>query len=667
MELQALGCTKQKINQFQSRNIYTTEDLLKTLPKKYLDFRNPKLVKQLIIGEEISVVLKIIDVFVFYRNRDIVRLVGIDSNGDKMYITYFNMPYMAERFDLQTRYIFCGKVSEYNSAEGKELTIVNPTRYSKDITHLTKIIPVYRKINQMSETYYAGVVDDALKKIKIPEYLEPSLLKKYQLINQEDAIKKIHKPETMEDIDIAQKRILFDDLFSYSYMLIKETNKIKKTSPFRFAHYDKTRTLMDSLPYQLTEGQRETLLRMAETTREGKRINAVVMGDVGCGKTLVAELMMLMAVDEGYQSALLAPTVVLAEQHYKDVCEKIEPLGVKCALLTSQTKAKEKKRVLQGIKDGSIHIIVGTHILLNPEIGYKSLALTIIDEEHRFGVEQRNLFKRQAVNGVHTISMSATPIPRTLALSVYGRDTQIYKITTLPEGRKPIKTVFKANMNNAFKDIETQLVKGRQAYIVCPLIEASSSEKMSDVKSSEGIYQNAKNYFGAKGYKVAHINARMKQSYINETIEQFSNKEFDILVSTTIIEVGINIPNATVMCIANAERFGLAQLHQLRGRVGRGNEQGYCLLETAARTPQVKEKILTLCRTNDGFEIAQKDLELRGCGDFIGTMQTGDNKYVSLLIANEELNTQICEDINDILADPDRNKKYQNHLIDTHR
>lgn len=667
MKLEYIGCTTQKVKQFNNRNIYSVEDLVKTLPRKYLDYRNPKMIKDLKAGEEVSVILKVLDIRTGMGGTPYVNFFCKDANGDNMNIIYFNMLFMAQQIDCGREYIFCGKVSE-SSYNGKtSYSIMNPTRYSADIEQHKRIIPVYSKIAKMSEAYYDEKIQKAVMNINKEDYLEPVLKDKYQLVSEYESIIKIHMPDTLEDIDIAQKRIMFDDIFYYNYIMMKQAAKLENKSNYRFAHYGATRKFLSNLPYSLTDGQKETLEKIAETTRRGERVNAVVMGDVGCGKTLVAELAMLMAYDEGYQSVLLAPTVVLATQHYEDIKEKMEPLGVKVAIITSQTKAKEKREILKGIKDGSIHMMVGTHSLLNPEIEYHSLALTVIDEEHKFGVKQRDNFKLKAAEGVHNISMSATPIPRTLAISIYGEDTQIYTIKTLPKGRKPIKTVYKTGHKTAFADIETQLGKGRQAYIVCPLIESSDNGKVANLKSSNDMYAMATEHFAKKGYKVGHINAKMKQDDITKVIEDFANKKYDILVSTTIIEVGVNIPNATVIYIANAERFGLAQLHQLRGRVGRGSDQGYCLLESSLPTPQAKEKIRTMCETNDGFEIAKKDLEMRGCGDFIGTVQSGENKYVSLLLVNEDLNHQIREDINDIMKDERRISWYDEKLIEQYK
>lgn len=663
MNLELLGCTPQKINQFEKRNIFTVEDLLKSLPRKYLDFRNPKSVKDLVVDEYASVILKIVDIKAHFKKVDTIILHCIDSKGYKMDILYFNMSFLAPNFLVGKTYIFCGKVSINTFAGRTVKSMVNPTKFSSNPAQFQRIVPVYPSIAGMSETYYEEKVNHALSIMNKEDYLEPELINKYNLLGESDAVRMIHQPSNEKEIESAQTRLLFDDLFFYNYVMLREAEMLSHNSKYRFAHYSKTNKLLASLPFKLTDGQRQVLREITETTLRNERVNAVVLGDVGCGKTLVAELCMLMAHDEGYQSVLVAPTVVLANQHYKDVSEKMEKLGVKCALLTSQTKAREKKQIMKDLKDGKIHMAIGTHSLLNAEIEFKDLALVIIDEEHKFGVNQRDTFNKKAKEGVHTISMSATPIPRTLALTMYGEDKKVYTIKTLPNGRKPIATVYKKGPETALPDLETQLKQGRQAYIVCPLIETSSDGKMKDVKSSTDMYNIAKKYFNPKGYKVAHINAKMKQDEINDIINEFADKKYDVLVSTTIIEIGINVPNATVIYIANAERFGLAQLHQLRGRVGRGSHQGYCLLESSLPTEASKMKIDAMRSTNDGFVISCKDLEMRGTGDFIGTTQSGDNKYVSLMLSKPELNKSIKEDIKEILKDDGRRAWYERELL----
>lgn len=663
MKLEFLGCSTRKINQFNKGNIYTAEDLLKRLPKRYLDFRNPKTVDELKEGDTVAIILKILDKRFYQKKVDMTVLKCHDRKRKEMDIIYYNCSYLYQEFSIGKEYIFCGKVGINDFNNHRTFIITNPIAYSDDIQELCKIIPVYKKMTGMSDSYYKEKVLTAVQAISKDDYLEPMLINKYKLINEYNAISKIHMPENTDDIQQAQKRILFDDLFYYNYMVMRTGNIENNKSNYRFAHYAKVNRFLEELPFKLTKGQSDVLNDIALTTRKKERVDAVIMGDVGCGKTLIAELAMLMAHDEGYQSVLLAPTVVLANQHYEDIKSKMRSLNVNCALLTSQTPAKEKKIILNKLENGQIDMLIGTHSVLNPEIKYNNLALTVIDEEHKFGVKQRDVFKMMAKNGVHNISMSATPIPRTLALSLYGRDVKVYKIDSMPNGRKPIATLYKKSDESAFEGIKTQLDKGRQAYIVCALIE-SGDEKMSEVKSSTEMYEHAKKYFGPLGYKVRHINAKMKQDEINRIIADFSEKQFDILVSTTIIEVGVNIPNATVIYIANAERFGLAQLHQLRGRVGRGNKQGYCLLGGNNLTDNGKEKIKIMCSTNNGFEIAKKDLQLRGCGDFIGTVQSGENKYISLLMANEKMNHEIFNDIKKIFSDKKRMEWYEERMID---
>ncbi len=662
MKLETLGCTAAKVAQYNKKNIYTVEDLLKTFPRKYLDYRNPKMIKDLIEGEEVSIVLTLKSISFRSGFTDILSMEGVDSNGDSIGITFFNSSYLSNLFKENETYIFCGKVSVNNYRGVGSFVLINPTRYSQDLERLKKIVPVYSKIKNMSENYYYDKIQNAIALADKKEYLEPIIINKYDLMKRNESIIGMHLPKSPEEIELAKERVLFDDLFFYNYTMLSLAEKRRKDSPFRFSKLNKTKEFLKTLPYELTDGQKEVLGGIAKTTRENKRINAIVMGDVGCGKTLVAELAMLMACDGGFQSVLLAPTVVLATQHYADICNHLEPIGVRCGLLTSQTKAREKKAILKSLKEGEIDILVGTHSVLNPTIEYKNLALTVIDEEHKFGVKQREKFRVKAEGGVHNISMSATPIPRTLAFSMYGDDAQLYTIKTLPAGRKPIRTVYKKDATSSFEIIEHQLKQGRQAYIVCPLIESNDKEAMADVISAEEMCDKASSYFNPKGFKVAQINAKMKQDEISDILQKFQQKEFDILVSTTIIEVGVNIPNATVIHISNAERFGLAQLHQLRGRVGRGNYQGYCILSSDAKTEESVFRIRTMCETTDGFVVAQKDLELRGGGDFLGTTQKGDNKYVSLFILYEDLNLSIREEIKQILSDNSRRVWYDKRI-----
>ena len=361
---------------------------------------------------------------------------------------------------------------------------------------------------------------------------------------------------------------------------------------------------------------------------------------------------MLTVTENGYQSCLVAPTNILAKQHYMELKEFVEPLGFKVGFISGELKKREFKAILKDLEDGLIDMIVGTHSLCGDDIKFKNLGIAIIDEEHRFGVKQRDKMK---LENVHRVSMSATPIPRSLALAMYGDTIDVETIRTQPAGRKEFETniVNIDKKNIVYDKILKELEKGKQAYIVCPLINKSENEKFENIINLKDEFENSKKFFEKHGFKVGVVNGKMKEDEISNEIQNFKNKEYHVLVSTTIIEVGVNVPNATVMVINNAERFGFSQLHQLRGRVGRGSDKSYCYLVT-----DNTEKFDIFTKTRDGFEIAKEDLKLRGSGDFIGTAQSGNNKYLMLMLSNPELNQSIKEDIDLILKEEKRFKRY---------
>ncbi|MEG1299548.1 MAG: ATP-dependent DNA helicase RecG [Erysipelotrichaceae bacterium] len=662
MKLEFIGCTPKKINQFNQKNIYSVEDLVKYLPKEYYDFRRPKLIRELKEDETTSVVLKIIFIREYFGQVHQIQLTGVDAEGQQMKIFFFNSAYLMDTFIRNRTYIFCGKIKRDTYQRGTPLIITNPIRFSEDISGCQRIVSAYKKIPAMSEAYLEEHMTQAITVVDKEDYLEPEIQNKFHLISSQEALYNLHMPESFEQINNAKQRLLFDDLFYFNFMLQQQKEKETTTSPYSFGKYPKVRQFLAEMKFELTPDQKTTLNQIALQTRSKKRVNAVIQGDVGCGKTIVCELCMLMAHDVGYQSVVLAPTIVLAKQHFEEIQANFTPLGVQVRLLTSETKVREKRKIMKEIKEGSVHMVVGTHSLLNPEIEYHNLALTVIDEEHKFGVEQREALHAKGEEGVHCISMSATPIPRTLALSMYGDSVDVFTIKTMPKGRRPVKTSAVDDSKTAYLAIKKELDLGHQAYIVCPFIETSENEKMSEIKSVKAATQEASQYFQKYHYRVDSINAKMKQSEILEKIQAFTEKKFDVLVSTTIIEVGVNIPNATIMLIENAERFGLSQLHQLRGRVGRSVEQSYCYLHANLNTEMAQERNKSLCTTNDGFLIAKKDLELRGTGDFIGTMQTGDNKYIMLLLANEALNRNIHDEIVEIFKDDKRKELYEKKM-----
>lgn len=648
-DLNLLEIQKSKIKQFNSKGIYSLEDLINFIPRKYYDFTKNTLVKDMEDSNYYAIIGKVIEV----KPGDKVIIVKIvDNMSWKMNICFFGMPFIKNKIKIGQQYVFCGRVS----TKGFIKSMSNPVIFTQNIREGLRIVPVYSKINGMSVDYLIKTLSKAITIYNKNDYLERDLVKKYNLISTAQKINYLHSPNNLNEVDLALKRIEFDELFKFNMQLFAKENNSSKDSKFLMTKFDESAKLMKLLPFSLTEGQRLALRQMSLKMKSGKRLNALVQADVGAGKTIVAIFLMLIACNNGFQSALMCPTTVLAEQHFNEVKERLAEFGYNIVYLTGNTKKREKTKIQKGLKDGSINMVIGTHAVISKDIEFKNLALIVVDEEHRFGVEQREALALKAENGVHSISMSATPIPRSLALTMYGDSIDVINIKSLPNGRKPVNTRHIKDDKDAYKLMESEIKKGKQCYIVCPFIE--ENEKFDDVESVESTFKDVKKYFSNKA-KVGMINGSLSKEDIEEEILKFKNKEYDILVSTTIIEVGVNVPNATVILIKNSERFGLAQLHQLRGRVGRGSDQGYCLLQSECKTNFAYEKIKVMCETTDGFKISQKDLELRGTGSFVGTSQSGYNKYVELMIANPIMNNSIREDIKAIYESSGRLNHYK--------
>lgn len=655
MRLELLELRADKIKQLQSKNIDSIEDLVRFFPKKYFDFRTTVKLSDVVPGEYQAFVGKLFHLK--HKNKKSYINAGFsDNSGKSIFISWFNMPYIERNLHLQKQYFVAGKI-EFK--EGFGLTMINPMIISDDLNQYRKIIPKYSSIKGMGIDFFQKIMKSSIAIAIKHDYMEPILRDKYDVLKLSHAIHKIHSPETMEDIELAKKRFLIDDLFMFA-MQMQQTKSLVTESPFKFTEDSKLRKFLKDLPFELTEGQNEALRLMYKKIFSGKRVNSLVQGDVGAGKTIVAIILMLLSAENGFQSALMAPTTVLAKQHYLELKKMMEPYGIEVGYLAGDLKAKEKRETLKRIKDGEIKMVVGTHAVIQADVAFDNLAMTIVDEEHRFGVKQRELLLVKANQGVHSVSMSATPIPRTLALTVYGNDTDVLTIKSLPKGRKPINTVLVSNEIKAYEGMHRQIKEGRQCYVVCPLIEDSDSDALADVDSVETTFKKLTAFFEPyPEVRIGVINGKMKQEAITTEIAKFVDNAYDIIVSTTIIEVGVNVPNSTVILIKNAERFGLSQLHQLRGRVGRGSYQSFCVLQSKKRN----KKLLAMVETTDGFEIAKKDLELRGMGDFIGTKQSGDNKYVMLMLANEKLYEEIKKDVDNIYADESR-RYYYEHLND---
>ena len=587
------------------------------------------------------------------------RLQVRDETGDAI-ITWFNQPYLRDTFKIGEKYKFFGKV---NKKTGK--IMFNSPVFDKGdkIQNTGRIIPIYPLTFKLSQNQLRKIMEAGIKEVygNLPETLPNYLLEEYKLENINDATKHIHFPDEFKDFNIARKRLVFEELLSVQLALLELKNSYNNDiKGIAFSKDAKMSDVINSLPFKLTKAQLRVLEEIDSDMESNKNMNRLLQGDVGSGKTVVAMCVAYKAVKSGYQAAIMAPTAILATQHLENFKGMLENLGIRCELLISGITKKKKEDILERLKNGEIDILIGTHAIIEDNVLFKKLGLVVTDEQHRFGVKQRTKIAEKGENP-DVLVMTATPIPRTLALILYG-DLDISIIDELPPNRKKIET-FAVNRKmtdrvNAF--IRKQIEEGRQAYIVCPLVE--ENEEM-DLKSVEKIYETySKEVF--PDYKVEYIHGKMKPKEKDSIMERFKNKEIDILISTTVIEVGVDVPNANIMVIENAERFGLAQLHQLRGRVGRGNYQSYCILICEGNSETIRKRMKVMCETNDGFVISEKDLELRGSGDFFGTAQHGLPEFkIANLFEDVDVLKMVQSVAMKILLDDPKLEKEKNKLL----
>lgn len=642
------GISDTKLKQFNKAGIYTIDELIHYFPRKYMDFRNSKTVMEVRDKDLCSI-------------RGYVRTVKAsgkmtyamctDVNGSSFMVCWFNQDYIVKLISANACYNFCGTIRVTKSG----LVQLMPQFWDREPTKLNVLMPIYRKITGMSQTYLSDTIKKAFKYVSNTDYLTKDIVDEFNLLSEYNCLKKLHFPNNNIDVQLAEKRQVFDELFKFNFILKNKMRVSLSDSQYKITKNTIWEELKKRLPYSLTGDQTKAVEDMYEYMEEGKRLNGLVQGDVGSGKTIVAFFMLALAYENGFQSCMIAPTEVLAKQHYEAICELLQPIGITIALLTGSQKAKEKKKIIADIKAGMVDIVVGTHAVIQDAVEFSDLGMVVVDEQHKFGVEQREKLLDKE-NKPHFITMSATPIPRTLSMALYGDHIQVYNIKEKPAGRKEVITKIMTSNEQVNEFMLDEIRKGRQCYIVCPLIDESESERMAEVKSVAEEEKNLRDYF--KGYpevKISAISGKMKQADIAKEIEKFTKQETNILLSTTIIEVGVNVPNSTVMVIKSSERFGLAQLHQLRGRVGRGSYQSYCLLQT----DEDERKAGVLCSTNDGFEIAKQDLLMRGTGDFIGTQQTGNNRSVMLMLAEPELYERINKLNNEIYSNKEKFAMYK--------
>lgn len=637
MLLTEFDISTRQLNALQKKGLTSTENTARYFPYKYLDYSTPVGLQSDMDNTPASIIGTLEKYFQSYTNGRLIIKAKVrdEQTNEVLHISWFGAKYMLsilESYEKDATVLVCGNVSylqQYNC-----YTMTNPFLITREILLNQKIHTVYRKVRGVSEEGLGKIVEFCVRNGNEPDPLPKEFLKKYKLMDEQEAVFAMHHPLNMKQLDKAKQRLLFDDMLYFAMKMEEKKRNLPVGSPYGIKRMAIVKDVIKKLPYELTQDQQGVLDALIEEIRDGKRISALIQGDVGCGKSIVSFLIMILMAESGYQATLLAPTSILARQHYEELCELCEGTGINIAYLDGTLKAREKKAVLKTIADGSCQLIVGTHTVFGADVVYKNLALTITDEEHKFGVNQRKALEKNAVNGMHTISMSATPIPKTLATTIYEDTMKVYNIKSMPKGRKPIQTTIFSKETGIYKFLKMEIEKGRQAYVVCPLVTENNSETMENVKSVEETLKDYQTYFAGSGINVAAISGKMKKEELEQTISDFKENKVQILISTTVIEVGVNNPNASVIVISNAERYGLAALHQLRGRVGRGKHNGYCILKSEQYE---NERLIALTKTTDGFKIAEEDMRLRGAGNLIGTEQSGFTKYMEQILEHTKL------------------------------
>ena len=616
------GVGPNRVKLLNKLNIFTLEDLITYFPREYEDRSKPKKIIQTENGEEClieaMVTSRMREIKTHKRNMTIYKLIVRDET-DACELIWYNQSYLKKMFTLGETYKFYGKI---NKKIGMTEMLSPVFDIEGNNRNTGKIIPIYPLTYNLSQNTIRKIIENGLELAKgqIGESLPDYILKENGLLGEKEAIEQIHFPSEFANFSKARNRIAFEELLTMQLLLLSLKNKYKNQDEgITFDKKVKMSDVINDLPFKLTKAQIRVLEEIDNDMESSKAMNRLLQGDVGSGKTIVSIIAAYKAVKSGYQMAMMAPTSILASQHMVNYEKMLSKYGIKCELLLGSTTKKKKEDILKRLKNGEIDILIGTHSLLEENVVFNNLGLVVTDEQHRFGVRQRSTIASKGKNP-DVLVMTATPIPRTLALILYG-DLDISIIDELPPNRKKIDTyaVRKSMEERVNNFIKKQIDEGRQAYIVCPLVEESEEIEAKSVLELAEKYKNE--IF--KDYKVEYLHGKMKPKEKDEIMQMFKEGKIDILISTTVIEVGVDVPNSNIMVIENAERFGLAQLHQLRGRVGRGEYKSYCILKYQGNSEIIRKRMQVMQDTNDGFIISEKDLELRGSGEFFGTKQHG--------------------------------------------
>lgn len=615
------GIGPKKACKLNKLGIFTLKDLLYYFPRQFEDRNNLKKIAQLENDEKatIKAVISSINTFSPKEGMTLTKIDVKDETGSAK-LVFFNKTYIKNTFRPGDSILVFGKVKKrFNNLE---LTSCELEYLTNSPKNTCRFMPVYQLTYGVTNKEIMSIIKTVLedKELIIQEYMPQRIIEKYRLCNIDFAVRNIHSPSNKESLKIALYRIVFEELLILQLGLFVFKSGRNKENGIKFTISESLKNIISSLPFKLTKAQNRALDEIINDMNSDKIMNRLLQGDVGSGKTVVALLALANCVLNGYQGALMAPTEILAGQHYISLTETLKDFGINVGLLIGSLTKKQKDTVLEQIKNNEIDILIGTHALIEDKVEFNNIGLVITDEQHRFGVMQRSRLSLKGINP-DILVMTATPIPRTLALILYG-DLDISIIDELPPGRQPIETlaIEKSKRDRAYNNlVRREVESGRQVYIVCPLVE--ESEAIEAKSAVELVEELRAEYFS--DLRLGLLHGKMKSSEKDEVMSNFKNKEIDILVSTTVIEVGVNVPNATLMIIENAERFGLAQLHQLRGRVGRGSHKSYCVLIYDSKTDVCRQRMSIMEETNDGFRISEKDLEIRGPGEFFGTRQHG--------------------------------------------
>lgn len=625
--------TAKQLSNLKSLGINTIYDLIYYFPRAYDDRTNIKKIGELKFNEYVVLKASVMSAvnLTVRSGKKIVKAMVSDGTGI-MEILWFGMPYIKKSLKIGEEYLFIGQIKKSTVFQ-----LINPEYKlfsGQQKVSENEILPIYSSNKNITQNNLRKLVEKFIANFLnyFEENIPDKLIKEYKIMERKSAIKNIHYPVSIKEIEEAKRRFAIEELLILELGILKNRFIIENSNSKNYeveGKKEKVRDFLSQLTFNLTNAQKKVIKEIYDEISNGKIVNRLIQGDVGSGKTVVAMVMLIYMAENAYQGALMAPTEILANQHYLGIKERLEKIGLRVELLTSSIKGKKKNEILEGIASGEIDIVIGTHSLIEDDVVFKKLGLIVIDEQHRFGVNQRNKLREKGFLG-NLLVMSATPIPRSLALSIYG-DLDLSIIDELPPGRTPIKTKWIANdedLKKMYNFIYKKVNEGNQAYFVAPLIE--TSDKMA-LKSVDKVSEEIERKFSNK--KIGIIHGKMKAKEKDEVMLKFKNKEYDILIATTVIEVGIDVPASTIMTIYNAERFGLSALHQLRGRVGRGSKQSYCFLISNSITENSKQRLSIMEETEDGFRIAEEDLKLRNSGEIFGLRQSGfsDLKFIDII------------------------------------